>query len=112
MHGRGCTHGHLQQVNIAKEESRSPPVSLYALMESCVMGAIAEKKLITVDKPGAFLQGDWPYDKYTGYIIFEGIMVDIIYEINLLFRSMVFWNKDGKMKFIFGQLIKAVLNQV
>ena len=49
MKGRGCADGHPQQDYITKEESSSPTVSLYALMASCVMDALDDRKVITVD---------------------------------------------------------------
>ena len=78
MKGKGCADGRPQREYITKEESSSPTVSLYALMGSCLMDAIDGRKFITVDIPGAFLQGDLPQDEHPGYIMFEGIMVDMI----------------------------------
>ena len=37
------------------------------LMGLCLMDAIDGRKVITVDIPGAFLQGDWPQDEHPGY---------------------------------------------
>ena len=68
--------------SITKEESSLPTVSLYALMGSCVMNAMDKRKLIAVIIPSVFLQGGWPQDEYPGYIMFEGIMVDMICKIN------------------------------
>ena len=51
-------------------------------MGSCMMDVLDDRKVITVDIPGAFLQGDWPQDEHPGYIMFEGIMVDMICEID------------------------------
>ena len=56
--GRGCASGHPQQKYITKEESSSPSVSLYVLMGSCVMDALDNREVITVDIPGIFLQGN------------------------------------------------------
>ena len=50
-------------------------------MGSCLMDTMDGKKVTTVDIPGAFLQGDWPQDEHPGYIMFEGIMVDMIYKL-------------------------------
>ena len=58
MKGRGCANGRPQQEYMTKEESSSPTVSLYALVDSCVMDVLDDRKVITVDIPGAFLQGD------------------------------------------------------
>ena len=82
MKGIGCANGHPQQEYITKKESSSPTVLLYALMDSCLMDAIDNTKVITVDIPAAFLQGDWLQDEHPGYIMFEGIMVEMICEID------------------------------
>ena len=72
------------------------------------MDLMDQIKVITVVIHDAFLQGDWPQDKHPGYIMFEGFMIDMICEINPLFRDRVIWGKDGKKKFLYDQLIKAV----
>ena len=46
------------------------------------MNTLDDRKVIAVDIPGAFLQGDWPQGKHPGYIMFEGIMMEMICEIN------------------------------
>ena len=58
MKGKGCTDGHPQREYIIEEEPSSPTLSLYALMGSCVMDALDDKKVITVCISGVFLQGD------------------------------------------------------
>ena len=108
MKGRGWANGRPQREYITKEESSSPTVSLYSLMGSCVVDALDDRKVITVDKPGAFLQGDWPQDEHPGYIMFDGIMVEIICEIDPSYYKNVTWSKDHKNKFLYGRLVKAV----
>ena len=83
-------------------------MSLYALMGSCLMDAMNGRKVITVDIPGAFLQGDWPQDEHPEYIMFEGIMVNMICEIKPSYHDKIMWSKDRKKKFSYGWLIKAV----
>ena len=82
MKGRGWANGRPQREYTTKKELSPPTVSLYALMGSCVMDALVDRKVITVDILGAFLQGDWPQDEHPGYIMFEGIMVEMICEID------------------------------
>ena len=77
-------------------------------MGSCVMDALDDRKVITVDIPGTFLQGKWPQDKYPGYIMFKGIMVEMICEIDLSYHKNVIWSKDRKKKFLYSRLVKAV----
>ena len=55
MKGRGCANSRPQRDYITKEESSSPTVFLYALMGSCVMDALDDRKVITVDIPVTFL---------------------------------------------------------
>ena len=48
-----------------------------------------KRKVIIVDTPGVFVQADLPQDEHPGYIMFEGIMVDMICEINPSFHGMI-----------------------
>ena len=68
MKGRGCADGRPQREHISKEELLLPTVSIYALFGSCVIDALDERSVITIDKPGAFLQGIWPQDQHPGYL--------------------------------------------
>ena len=77
-------------------------------MGSCIIDALDDRKVITVDIPGAFLQGDWPQDKHPGYIMFKEIMADTICEINSLFNNTIIWSQDNEQKCLYSRLIKAV----
>ena len=55
MKRRGCSDGRPQRKYITKEQSSSPTVSLYALIGSCVMDALDNRKKITMDISGTFL---------------------------------------------------------
>ena len=77
-------------------------------MGSRVMDALDDRKVITVDIPCAFLQGEWPQDKHPGYIMFEGNMVDMICKIDSSYHKNIIWSRDGKKKFLYDRLIKAV----
>ena len=108
----GCADGRPQLEYITREELSSPTVSLYALMESCVMDSMDDRAIITVDIPGAFLQGDWPQDEHLAYVMFGGLMVDMIYEINPSCYDKVQWNKQRTRKFFCARLVKAVYGTV
>jgi hypothetical protein len=95
---RGCADGRPQREYISKDDSSSPTVSIYALMASCLMDAIDERKVVTCDIPGAFLQADWPANQDC-YLKFENVMVNMIYQID---------RKYNNKKFIFAKLNKAV----
>ena len=40
--------------------------------------------------------------------MFEGHMVDMIFEIDPSYHDMIIWSKDSKRKFLYGRLIKVV----
>jgi hypothetical protein len=101
---RGCADGWPQREYISKDDSSFPTVSIYALMASCLMDAIDERK-VTCDIPGAFLQADWPADQDC-YLKFENVMVDMICQIDSKYIDNVI--RRGNKRFIFAKLNKAV----
>jgi hypothetical protein len=103
---RGCADGRPQREYISKDESSSPTVSIYALMTSCLMDAIEERKVATCDIPGAFLQADWPEDRDC-YLKFEGAMVSMICDINPSYKKNIVYGKNGR-KYVYAKLTKAV----
>ena len=96
MKARGYANGRPQQEYITKDESSSPTISLYALIVLCLKDATEGRKVITVNIPGEFLQGDWPQDEHPGYIMVEGIMVNMICEIYPSYHDKTIWSKDRK----------------
>ena len=44
--------------------------------------------------------------------MFEGIMVDMICEIDPSYHNMIIWSKDCKRKFLYRRLIKAVYRRL
>jgi hypothetical protein len=103
---RGCADGRPQREYISKDESSSPTVSIYALMTSCLMDAIEERKVATCDIPGAFLQADWPEERDC-YLKFEGAMVSMICDIDPKYKNNIVYGKNGK-KYVYAKLTKAV----
>ena len=81
-------------------------------MESCVLDALDKRHVITCDIPGAFLQGLWLQDEHHGYIKFEGVIVDILCEINPEYKKKVIRTKDGKRKFLFPKLVKVLYGKL
>ena len=67
---------------------------LYTLMGSCLMDAMDNRKVITVNIPGAFLQGDWPQDEHPKYIMFERIMVELICKTDPSYHNKIIWSKN------------------
>ena len=69
------------------------------------MDAIDDRKVVTCDIPGAFLQADWPADKDC-FLKFENVMVDMICHIDPKYKKNVIYR--GKKKIIYAKLTKAV----
>ena len=69
---------------------------------SVIQSSWLNNSRVFTDIHSTFLQGLWPQDEHPGYICFTGIMIDMICEIDPS------WNKDGKKKYLYGELIKAV----
>ena len=101
----GCADGRPQREYIGKDKSSSRTVSTYALFAMCAINAIEKQTVVTCDIPGAFLQSEWPKDKPT-YLKFDGIMVDMLIEINPKLKQYMI-NRKG-YKLMYGQLEKAV----
>ena len=77
-------------------------LSFYALMVSCVIGAIEGIKIITYNIPGTFLQDNWPNDQ-DRYNTFECMMNGITCEINPKYAKYVSAAKDGR-KLVYGKI--------
>ena len=102
MKRRGCADTRPQQEYITKGKLCSLTVSLYVLLGSCVMDALDDRKVIIVDVPDYFLQWDWPQDEHPGYIMLEGIMVEMICEIDPSYYKNVIWSEGCKKKCLYG----------
>ena len=102
----GCADGKPQHEYIGKEESSSPTISLYSLMLTACIDSIENRKVVTADIPGAFLQSDWPKDR-PQYLKFQGDMIDIMLDIDPSFKDCIRTSKSGK-RVMYGKLNKAV----
>ena len=74
-------------------------------MLSCCIDAIEDRKVVTVDVPAAFLQSSWPKEKPT-YLKFEGVMAEILLELDPSLSKNVITNRKGK-KLMYGDPKKA-----
>ena len=71
-------------------------------MGSCLMNVMDDRQVITINIPGVSLQGDWPQDEHPGYIMFKGIMMDMVYKIDPSYYNKIIWSKDRKETFLYG----------
>ena len=63
--------------------------------------------MVTCDIPEASLQADWPEDN-DYYLKFEGLMVDMICDIDPSYKKFILINKKTDKKKLYGKLTKAV----
>jgi hypothetical protein len=56
--GQGCADGRKQRVYKNKEDTSAPTVSVESLFLSCVIDAKEQRKVVTCDIPGAFMQAN------------------------------------------------------
>ena len=87
-------------------------MSICALFGSCVIDALDEQSVITIDIPGTFIQGIWPQDQHPGYLKFEGVMVEMLCQIEPSYHKYIIYRKikgtKYKKKYIYARMIKAV----
>ena len=108
---RGCCDGSGMREYISREDTRSPTVLTYVLMASCCIDAIEGRKVFTCDIPGAFLQSVWPKKRFPTYLKFEGVMVDLILEIDPSLKNRVIYKNKGTKKesrILYGEMNRAV----
>jgi hypothetical protein len=103
---RGCADGRPQREYITKDQSSSPTVANNALFDTCLVDAIEKRTVAICNIPGAFLQADWPQDEPC-YIRFEGIMVDMICQIEPSYVECIKYGRN-KRKWMIGKLSKAI----
>ena len=72
------------------------------------MDAMEGRQVVTCDIPGAFLQADWLEDNDC-YLKFEGLMVDMICEIDPCYKKYVLTNKKTGKKSCIGNSPKQFM---
>ena len=110
---RGCADGRPQREYITKLESSAPTVKTHALFLNCLIDAVEERCVVVADIPGAFLQADWPDDAPDYYLRFEGVMIDMICQINPGYKDKIKYtnkrDRDGNRKrYLVGKVNKGV----
>ena len=103
---RGCADGRPQREYITKEESSSPTVATNALLAMCLICAIEEHEIAVCDIPGAYLTAYWSDDQDC-WIRFDGVIADMLLEINPQYRSCVKIFQNGN-RVMYGKLKKVI----
>jgi hypothetical protein len=77
--GRGCADGRKQRLYKTKEETSSPTVSIEAVLFSCMIDAMEDCDVATLDIPGAFMQAMIDEEVH---IKFDGELIDLLCQVD------------------------------
>ena len=113
MKAQGCADNQPQREYMPKLESSVPTVKLHALFLNCLTDAIEGRRVVVADILGVFLSADWPEDAPDYYLRFEGVIIDMIRQINQEYEK---YNKytgrkdryGNRKRFLVGKVINGV----
>ena len=105
--GRGCADGRKQRLYKTKEETSSPTVSIEAVLFSCMIDAMEDRDMATLDIPGAFMQAMIDEEVH---IKFDGELIDLLCQVDPSLSKFI-GIENGK-KVLYTQLNKALYGTV
>jgi hypothetical protein len=92
---QGCADGRKQRQYIDKADASMPTVALEALILTCIIDAMEERDVATVDVPGAFTQTDM--DELV-HVWLVGPMVELLERVNpKLYRKHIVMEKGKRV---------------
>ena len=106
--GRGCADGRKQRVWTTKEDATSPTVSTEAVLLTAVIDAKERREVITVDIPGAFMQGD---QDETVHMKLEGTLADLLARCDPTKYQPYLTTENGKTV-LYVELVKALYGTI
>ena len=101
--GRGCTDGRKQRLYKSKEEMSSRTVRLESLFLSCMIDAKENRKVMTCDIPGAFMQPNIDEQLFPK---FDGDLVEILVQVEPTYQPYITY--EGRQPVIYTELDKAL----
>ena len=106
--GRGCADGRKQRIWTTKEDSTSPTVSTEAVLLTSVIDAKERREVMTVDIPGAFMQGD---QDETVHMKLEGKLADLLAQCDPTKYQPYLTTENGKT-ILYVELVKALYGTI
>jgi hypothetical protein len=110
---RSCANGSVQREHIAKEEAAAPTVALESVFITSAIDAKENRKIVTIDIPGAFLHAD-----NEDYVLMKmvGTLAELMVQTNpTLYRKYVVIEKGKSVlylrlqKALYGMMKSALL---
>ena len=106
--GRGCADGRKQRVWTNKEDATSPTVSTEAVLLTSVIDAKERREVITVDIPGAFMQGE---QDETVHMKLEGTLAELLAKCDPTKYQPYLMIEKGK-PVLYVELVKALYGTI
>ena len=106
--GRGCADGRKQRVWTTKEDATSPTVSTEAVLLTSIIDAKERREVMTVDIPGAFMQGD---QDETVHMKLEGTLADLLARCDPTKYQPYLVTENGKTV-LYVELVKALYGTI
>ena len=103
--GRGCKDGRKQHIYLNKDDVSAPTVATESLLLTCLIDAMENRDVATVNIPCAFMQSDMEGDDL--HMKLEGKMVDILAKLKPLQYTKYARTINGK-KMMYVKLKKAL----
>ena len=105
--GRGCVDDRPQRLWKTKQETTSPTVSIESLFISCMIDAMEERDVATIDIPSAYMQA---FIDETVHIKFDNKLIDLLCEVDPSLKQYVSY-ENGK-RVLYTKLNKALYGTV
>ena len=106
--GRGCADGRKQRVWTNKEDATSPTVSTEAVLLTSVIEAKERREVMTVDIPGAFMQGE---QDETVHMKLEGPLAELLAKCDPTKYQPYLVLEKGK-PVLYVELVKALYGTI
>ena len=88
LKGGMCVNGEPHHKFVLMEEAKLPTITLEILLYIMVIDSYEDRKVVTLDVPGVYLQTDLTKDKFT-LLLMEGNFLDIMCDINTDYKQNV-----------------------
>ena len=101
-----CANGLKQRMNLKKYDTvASPTVSLEEVFTTLLIGAYEERKFISFDIPGAFLQAEMSEDKLL-LLKMNGRIAEMMCEVNPEYKKYI--HKENGTIVLYLKIIRAI----
>jgi Reverse transcriptase (RNA-dependent DNA polymerase) len=102
--GRGCAEGRKQKIYSNKEDASSPTVAIQSVLLTCIIDAMEDRDVATVDIPAAFMQAEM--DEIV-FMKITGTMVNLLVSLDKC-KYNRYTTSEGNKDVLYVRLNKAL----